>query len=241
MTDSKILSGAGMQVSARIMDAFSNLNKLDRRVTKLVVPPRVFKVLREEHQLYADVPVDGMMPYMKAFKREVAVDGGSSTGFDTKCGLWGANIIIGDQFRAYAEDPQMLTISTPIPYGPFFENLTIIVKTRACTTYGFHNIGPCEQKARDTLREMISESDYRKYLRYGFILTTGRSGKIYQIFAYGHTKVWEQGVLSDEICVMLKNDKIPHTDRVIALKTMIECSEEEFYRMGNVYKMRKAA
>jgi hypothetical protein len=40
---------------------------------------------------------------------------------------------------------------------------------------------------------------------------------------------------------MFKDFGIPPTDRAIALKTLVESSEEEFYRMGNVYKMKEAA
>lgn len=118
-------------------------------------------------------------------------------------------------------------------------NLTIIVKSRAEPVY---NIPENEQIAMETLREMIAETEFRKYLKYGFILVRGRSGCTYQIFRdRAHTKVWKNGKLIKEICVRIKNEKIPPTDNVIAFKVLIEGSEEDFEKLGNVYKMAEAA
>lgn len=108
-----------------------------------------------------------------------------------------------------------------------------------------HDLGKVSEGewiAMQTLREMISESDYRKYLRYGFISIIGKSGKIYQIFRNNwHTKVFSNGVLIEEICVRITDKKIPPTDNVIAFKTIIETDEESFAAMGNVYRMVKKA
>jgi hypothetical protein len=87
-----------------------------------------------------------------------------------------------------------------------------------------------------TLREMISETDFRKYLKYGFVSVKGKKGRIYQIFRdKSHTKVYEDGKLKEEICVRLSTE-VPYTDNVIAFKTMIETSEELFRSSGNIYK-----
>jgi hypothetical protein len=116
-------------------------------------------------------------------------------------------------------------------------NLTIIVKSRADIERGFEENERC---ALETLREMISESEYRKYIKYGFILVQGKSGRIYQIFRRAHhIKVWEKGILVEELCIYLKDPKIPKTDKVIALKTIIEISEEEARKLSNVYPMLK--
>ena len=80
-------------------------------------------------------------------------------------------------------------------------------------------------------------------MKYGFVLIEGKSGKTYQIFrnAY-HTKVWKGGKLIEEVCVRIKSNlKVPPTDNVIAFRTMIRIDEEEFRKIGNVYKMIKAA
>ncbi len=119
-------------------------------------------------------------------------------------------------------------------------NMIIIVKTRARPLYG--DIPKNEMTAIDTLKEIITEVEFRKYMVHGFILVKGVSGRIYQIFrGRTHTVVWENGKVIEEICVHIKNWKIPPTDSVIALKILIEASEADFKSLGNVYNMRMAA
>jgi len=118
------------------------------------------------------------------------------------------------------------------------EQLTIHVKSRAQEIKG---IPLNEWTAMQTLRDMITETEFRKYIKYGFVSVKGKSGKVYQIFRNKwHTKVYLKGELIEEICVRLKND-MPPTDNVIAFKTMIETDEEYFESLGNRYNMRKAA
>jgi len=119
------------------------------------------------------------------------------------------------------------------------KNLTIIVKSRAAP---INNVPENELIAIETLREMITETEFRKYIKYGFLLVRGTSGNVYQVFRnQSHTKVWKNGKLIEEICVRIDNDEIPPTDNVIAFKVLIEVSEEEFKKRGNVYPMAKAA
>lgn len=115
-------------------------------------------------------------------------------------------------------------------------NLSICVKSRADD---LRNLPKNEQVAIESLREEISESEYRKYMKYGFILVKGQSGKVYQIFRNKwHTKVWRGGILVEEVCVRIKsNQNVPPTDNVLAFMTMIQANEEEFRKLGNVYKM----
>jgi len=99
-----------------------------------------------------------------------------------------------------------------------------------------------EQIAIETLREEIMESEFRKYIAYGFINVRGESGKTYQVFRNdNHVKVWKGGILLEEICIYVQDNSIPPTDRVIGIKAMIEADEEEFKTFGNVYVMQKAA
>ena len=117
-------------------------------------------------------------------------------------------------------------------------NLTIIVKSRADF---YDTIPENEWKAIETLREMITELEFRKYLKYGFVLVKGQSGKVYQVYrSRSHTKIWFKGELIAEVCVRLKDMGIPPTDNVIAFKTMIEFSEEDFVKAGNYYNFKKA-
>jgi len=95
-----------------------------------------------------------------------------------------------------------------------------------------------EYRAIETLREMITETEFRKYIKDSFILVSGRSGDVYQIFrTRAHTKVWRSGRVVEEVCVRIKDKAIPPTDNVIAFKTLIEVDEKEFKKLGNVYSM----
>jgi hypothetical protein len=118
-------------------------------------------------------------------------------------------------------------------------NLCIHMKSRAEPLP--LGIQESEQTALETLREMVSEQEFRNYLRYGFLLVNGKSGRVYQIFRHKqHTKVWDRGVLVEEVCVRINWRDIPPTDNVIAFKVMVETSEELFRSRGNVYKMKAA-
>ncbi len=135
---------------------------------------------------------------------------------------------IKKQEKAYQRDFKLRKIKS---------NLLIKIKPRG-TAHKY--IPENEQLAVDTLREYITEAEFRKYLRFGFVCVEGLTGKTYQIFRNGsHTKVWKNGNVIDEICVHIKDSKVPPTDSVIAFRTMIKTSEENFYKLGNVYKMRR--
>lgn len=119
------------------------------------------------------------------------------------------------------------------------DNMTIIVHSRAQPV---RIAEKNEMTAIETLREMITEADFRKYMAHGFILVKGESGCVYQIFrSRAHTIVWEKGEVVEEVCVRIKDRKIPPTDNVIAFKILIESSEEDFKKLGNAYNMRQAA
>lgn len=118
----------------------------------------------------------------------------------------------------------------------FKQNLAILVPSRGSSV---NNLDNPEKRALETFREMVTEKEFRKYLRYGFVLVEGKSGYVYQIFRNNwHTKVWKGGKLIEEICVRIKKDqKCPPTDNVIAFMAAISADEEEFKKLGNVYKM----
>lgn len=159
----------------------------------------------------------------------------------------GASIRFTDEFNYYTPTLESDLFGNNYAIGDKKElkrykiksNLIVLVPKRG---NDIGKISDAEWIAMQTLREMISESDYRKYLKYGFISVTGSSGKIYQIFRENwHTKVFLNGVLVEEICVRITDKKIPPTDNVIAFKTIIETDEESFAAMGNVYRMVKKA
>jgi len=100
-----------------------------------------------------------------------------------------------------------------------------------------------EVLALETLREMVTEEDFRRYLKYGFVAVSGRSGDVYQVFRdKSHTKVWRQGKVIEEICIRLTSGwGTPRTDDVVAFVAMIRADEESFKKAGNVYRVSEAA
>lgn len=102
-------------------------------------------------------------------------------------------------------------------------------------------LSPSELKARSTLRDLISEKAYRRYLINGFIMVKGKSGRYYQIFSdQRHTKVYENEKCINEICIHT-NSLCPPTDHVINLKMLVEFDEQEVWDGGNVHIGRNKA
>jgi hypothetical protein len=114
--------------------------------------------------------------------------------------------------------------------------ITPIVRHRADPVFAET---PAETIALETLREMITEEEFRKYMVQGFVLVRGASGKVYQIFRQQrHIKVRLNGQLVEELCIGLKKElHTPPTDKVIAFKTMIEVGEDVIRKFSNVYNM----
>ena len=148
--------------------------------------------------------------------------------------MFGADVFIGDSPQVFSE-PEFATCA-PIKFNE-----------KACRSeYIRVKIGsihiviphiPSEERAINTLREEISETDYRRYIARGFINVPGASGRVYQIFRRNpHVKVWLRGTLVEEICIVIQDSRVPPTDKLIAFKTMIEADEEQFRKFGNVYK-----
>jgi len=95
-------------------------------------------------------------------------------------------------------------------------------------------VSPAELKARDTLRDMITEKEYRRYLTNGFVMVPGASGKWYQIFSNHRkmVKVYEKGKCIHDLCIHT-DDVCPPTDHVIGVKVLIEIDEPALWREAN--------
>lgn len=102
------------------------------------------------------------------------------------------------------------------------------------------NVSSQEEKARETLRDLISERDWRRYLTNGFVIVKAPSGKFYQIFNdQRHVKVYQKGVLTAEICIHTHSDtKCPPTDHILNLMFLVQNDESLIWvkDVGNVYK-----
>lgn len=206
-----------------ICDSFYNVEKHNVKASKILLPYEAIHALSQSPFIL----VNNILTPKK-----------SNDSFAT---LFGAKVFPVRNFKdaKVIGDDGFEHINSSILYYSNFNSLNIIVKSRAEFTSHFSSQ---EWTALYTLREMISEADFRKFLKFGFILVTGKSGHIYQIFRINHhVKVWDRGNLVKEVCVYLTDEKIPKTDKVIAFKTIIETDEESFLKMGNVYNMQKKA
>jgi len=110
-----------------------------------------------------------------------------------------------------------------------------------------------EKKAMQSLRDVISEKEYRKYLINGYVLLTGseyfmevdqrvRGLKlpfVYQVFKNrSHIKVYAKGKPVCELCIHT-DEGCPPTDHVINIKMMIEHDEKDLWDASNYHAIRK--
>lgn len=112
-------------------------------------------------------------------------------------------------------------------------------KVHSARTAAPRKIDAREMAARDTLRKVIGETQFRNFLKHGFISVRGKSGKVYQLFT-GHdrTRVWLNGQLVEELCVILKG-QFPPTDTLIVRYLMVINNEEQFRALANVSPGRR--
>ena len=94
-----------------------------------------------------------------------------------------------------------------------------------------------ELKARETLREFITEDDWRRYVTNGFIMAKGQSGKWYQLFGDERVKVFEKGKLVCKLCI--HSTGCPPTDHVLSMKTLVEFDEEAIWAGANIHELTK--
>lgn len=104
--------------------------------------------------------------------------------------------------------------------------------------YGIPNAKDlAELKARDCLRDMLSEADWRRYVTNSFLMVRGESGKWYQLFENGERiRVYLKGQYIGSICIHTDGG-CPPTDHVIAMKLLIELDEDALWVEGNVSRM----
>jgi hypothetical protein len=91
---------------------------------------------------------------------------------------------------------------------------------------------PAEEKARNTLRDMLTEADWRRYITNGFVMVKGLH-YWYQIFRGSGVNVYHEGKKINNICIHT-DDACPPTDHVINMISLIEYDEAAVWRFGNV-------
>jgi hypothetical protein len=97
---------------------------------------------------------------------------------------------------------------------------------------------PQEVLARNSLRDMLTEDEWRRYLTNGFIMVKGKSGYWYQLFARGRggVNVYRKGIKIASICIHT-DQRVPPTDHVINLKLLVEFDEHQVWAGGNVSQL----
>lgn len=85
-----------------------------------------------------------------------------------------------------------------------------------------------EERARQTLRRIIGDQAYRKFMRNGFITVVPKSGLTYRIYpGCGITDVYDRGIMVDRLCVVLEGN-FPPTDSLLMRYLLILNDEGEF-------------
>lgn len=122
-------------------------------------------------------------------------------------------------------------ISTP-PLSPG-ERMRQMIRDRMAPTIRMRRALPTpgdirEERARETLRRILGEQSFRKFLRDGFITVVAKSGLTYRIFpGHGITEVYDRGIMVERLCVVLKGN-FPPTDSLIMRYLLILNDEGEF-------------
>lgn len=87
-----------------------------------------------------------------------------------------------------------------------------------------------EERARQTLRRIIGDQAFKKFMRDGFITVVPKSGLTYRIYpGSGMTEVYDRGIMVDRLCVVLQGE-FPPTDSILMRYLLILNDEGEFSR-----------
>jgi hypothetical protein len=84
------------------------------------------------------------------------------------------------------------------------------------------------------MKGMTPEKEWRRYLKYGFVVVQGKSGMFYQVIrGQAHVRVFRKGTKVAELCIKVPG--VPPTDEVIARKIMIEYDEMRIWHDANIH------
>lgn len=101
-----------------------------------------------------------------------------------------------------------------------------------------HPVDQREVRARETLRMLIGEDEYRMFLKRGFVSLRAKSGLVYQIFPGDkHTPVWKNGQIVEELCAVLTGGFTP-TDSIIMRYLLITNDEADFRKRCNTWSAK---
>jgi hypothetical protein len=114
-------------------------------------------------------------------------------------------------------------------------NLSLQERNKKNKSKNKSKVNEAEIKARNTLRDLVSEKEWKRYVTNGYILIKGSSEKIYQIFSNHSQKrirVFEKGNNIHDLCVH-SDGGVPDTDHVLNCMLLIKNDEKDFYSMCN--------
>jgi hypothetical protein len=124
-------------------------------------------------------------------------------------------------------EPRKLLLSQYIK-----QNLLI----KSSSRYLSSKISMEEQKARDSLRDLITEKDWRRYVTNGFIMVKGEH-YWYQIFNdQRRIRVYHKGKHTHSICIHT-DAACPPTDHVLNMKLLVELDEMRIWHEGRVSRI----
>lgn len=127
-------------------------------------------------------------------------------------------------------------VKTAKPIFSFIGNLIPICRKKNKERHTLIEAKMEELKARETLREYLSESEYRRYITNGFIMVRGSStGYHYQVFGDRRLRVYHKYKAIESICI--HSQDCPPSDHVLNMKILIESDETEFRKLGNISKL----
>lgn len=90
-----------------------------------------------------------------------------------------------------------------------------------------------EGKAQLLLREILTEDEFFRYIRRGWVSRMAASGKVYHIPLQGRIKIYDGGKHVENLCIHVVND-VPPSDRMFTLVTLLDFDEEAFRASGNL-------
>ncbi len=91
-----------------------------------------------------------------------------------------------------------------------------------------------EERARQILRMVVGEEQFRCFLTKGFVTVRGQSGRYFYQVKPGHTNVnvFENGKCVESLCVQL-NGNFPPTDSLVSRVLMLWNDEDELWAVAN--------
>lgn len=144
----------------------------------------------------------------------------------------------------YIDSGNSQTITVDAPVIPLSERLREIIRSRMAPAVIIPTRKPLmtpedlrEARARETLRRVIGEEKFARFLRTGFISVRAKSGRFYQLFpGHGITRVFENGELVERLCVYLQGN-FPPTDDLIMRYLLVLNDEEGFRAKANKHSI----